>query len=106
MLNTPIFDIVHTPSISKAYQTGLTRSAAVSSAAAQAEGNNYDSVSISQEPEGSTRIQKDTVSRITHEIRTSTTTGRIQELRQAVADGTYCPDPARIAKCMLYHLEG
>ena len=106
MLNTPIFDIVHAPSVSKSYQTGLNRNTASGSAAVQENSNHYDSISISQNPEGSSRIQKDAVSRISYEIRTATTTGRIQELRQSVADGTYRPDPARIAKCMLFQLEG
>lgn len=48
----------------------------------------------------------DTVSRLSKEVRTATTTGRVQELRQAVSSGTYTPDPAAIAKRMLFHLEG
>ena len=107
MLNTPIFDIVHAPSVTNPYsKTGLNRNAAVTSAAAQESGSNYDSVSISQNPEGTSLFQKEMVSRIASDIRTATTTGRIQELRQAVTDGVYHPDPAKIAKCMLFHLEG
>lgn len=48
----------------------------------------------------------DTVSRLSQEVRTATTTGRIQELRQAVSSGEYVPDPVEIAKRMLFHLEG
>lgn len=104
MLNTPIFDITHKANVAQAYQTGYSRGVASGSTAINhAEAASFDSVAISEEPAS---FQKEMVSRISHEIRTSTTTGRIQELRQAVADGTYKPDPARIARCMLYHLEG
>ena len=106
MLNTPIFDVVHSPSVVKTYQTGLGRSNAGSNTVNPENSSHFDSVLISEESEGSARIRKDTVSRLSSEIRTATTTGRIQELRQAVASGIYQPDPARIAKCMLFHLEG
>ena len=106
MMNTPIFDIVHTSSVVKPYQAGLNRSSAGSNTVNPDNGCNFDSVLISEKSEGSGRICKDMVSKISNEIRTATTTGRIQELHQAVVSGTYRPDPARIAKCILYHLEG
>lgn len=65
----------------------------------------YDSLTISAAPTGESRFQKELVSRISHEIRTSTTTGDIQMLRNQVASGTYQVDPSAIAARMLYLAE-
>ncbi len=45
------------------------------------------------------------VSRLSHEVRTATTTGDIQELRRAVSSGEYTPDPMAIAGRMLFLAE-
>lgn len=66
---------------------------------------NCDSSSFSAVTDPGSRFQMDRVSRLSQEIRTSTTTGRIQELRQSVASGEYQPDPAEIAKRLLFFLE-
>ena len=66
----------------------------------------YDSSSFSSVMDAASRSQRDAVSRISNEVRTATTTGRIQELRQAVSSGNYQPDPAEIAKRMLLLAEG
>ncbi|NCE65506.1 flagellar biosynthesis anti-sigma factor FlgM [Pseudoflavonifractor sp. 524-17] len=44
----------------------------------------------------------DMVSRLSQEVRTATTTGDIQALRQAVASGAYKPDPMAIAARILF----
>ncbi len=67
--------------------------------------SNYDSSSFSAVTVSYNRFQMDVVSRLSREVRTATTTGRIQELRQAVASGEYHPDAAEIAKRMLFHVE-
>lgn len=67
--------------------------------------SNYDSSSFSTVTDSNNRFQMDVVSRLSREVRTATTTGRIQELRQAVASGEYHPDAAEIAKRMLFHVE-
>ncbi len=46
------------------------------------------------------------VSRLSQEVRTSTTTGDIAALRQQVASGTYTPDPMAIAARILFLGEG
>ena len=65
----------------------------------------YDSSSFSTAPSSTSRFQMDMVSRISQEVRTSTTTGRVQELRQAVSSHTYQPDAAEIAKRLLFLAE-
>lgn len=60
----------------------------------------YDSLTLSGN-EGASRFQKDLLSRISQEVRTATTTGDIQALRQAVSEGTYTPDPMAIAAGMM-----
>lgn len=67
--------------------------------------NNYDSITISPAPTGEDRFQMDLVSRLSNEIRTNTTTGDIQSLREQVAAGTYQVDASAIAARML-HLAG
>lgn len=67
---------------------------------------NYDSSFFSAMTSEKSRIHMDTVSRLSQEVRTATTTGRVQELRQAVSSGAYTPDPAEIAKRILLCAEG
>ncbi len=62
----------------------------------------YDSVSISPAPTGDSRFHREVVSRLSKEIRTATTTGDIQALRQQVASGQYTPDPMAIAARILF----
>lgn len=63
----------------------------------------YDCVSISSTPKGGrSRFHMDMVSRLSKEVRTTTTTGDIQALRQEVASGRYVPDPMAIASRMLF----
>ena len=62
----------------------------------------YDSVDFSSALAEEDAIQKNMVSRISQDIRTATTTGDIQTLKQAVAAGEYVPNPMKIAdKIML-----
>ena len=66
----------------------------------------YDSSSLSTVADAASRAQLDAVSRISNDVRTATTTGRIQELRQAVSSGNYQTDPVEIAKRMMLLVEG
>lgn len=45
------------------------------------------------------------VGRLSQEVRTATTTGDIQALRQSVASGEYTPNPMAIAGRMLFLTE-
>ena len=65
----------------------------------------YDSSSFTAVSDTRERFRREMVSRLSQEVRTTTTTGRIQELRQAVSAGEYHPDAAEIAKKLLFHLE-
>ena len=67
--------------------------------------SNYDSVTLSAPSQGS-RFHMGLVSRLSQEVRTSTTTGDIAALRQQVASGTYTPDPMAIAARILFLGEG
>lgn len=61
----------------------------------------YDQFALSAEPEGEGRFRMDLVSRLSQEVRASTTTGEIQELRRQVQSTEYRPDAADIAARML-----
>lgn len=54
---------------------------------------------------GKNTFQMDTVSRLSQEVRTATTTGDIQALRQEVSAGEYVPDPMAIAGRILFLVE-
>lgn len=62
-----------------------------------ANGRNYDSVSLS----GGGSAFFDMVSRLSQDVRTSTTTGDIQALRQQVSNGEYKVDAMSLAARML-----
>lgn len=68
---------------------------------AVADRSSYDSVVLSATREDS-RFHMDLVSRLSQEVRTATTTGDIQALRQQVASGQYTPDPMAIAARMMF----
>lgn len=86
---------------SKAYYPTLKRGAFTSSALE----HKYDSATFSPLPEGKSAFQMQLVSRLSQEVRTATTTGDIQSLRQAVSSGEYTPDPMAIAGRMLFLAE-
>lgn len=66
--------------------------------------NKYDSVILS----GSAQDNRfmGLVSKISHEVRTATTTGDVASLRQQVAEHSYTPDPMSIAARILRLGEG
>lgn len=65
-------------------------------------GHHYDSVTLSSTLEGESAFRLSLAGQLSQEIRTATTTGDIQKLRQAVASGEYKPDPMAIAGKMLF----
>ncbi len=65
----------------------------------------FDSFELSMKASKEQSIQKELVGQISQEVRATTTIGDIEALRQAVADGTYTPDPFRIAEKMLFLVE-
>ena len=85
----------------KAYQISPTQNHITSPSST----SQYDSSSFSTISDEARRFHMDTVGRLTQEVRTATTTGKIQELRKAVTSGEYVPDPAEIAKRMLFFPE-
>ena len=62
--------------------------------------NNYDSVTLSAPSQGS-RFHMGLVSRLSQEVRTATTTGTVNALREQVQAGTYKVDAGAIARKML-----
>ena len=64
--------------------------------------HSYDSMTLSAAPAGQSRFQLELVSRLSQDVRTAVTTGDIQALRAAVSSGQYAPDPAAIARRMLF----
>ena len=79
---------------SKSYYSTLRRGSSAQSAVE----HKYD-------PEGRSAFQMQLVSRLSQEVRTATTTGDIQALRQSVSTGEYTPDPMAIAGRMLFLTE-
>lgn len=102
VLSTPSSGGIKPFSVSKKYYTNQNHGSAVGTAASPV----YDSSSFSTVSDAGSRFQMDMVSRLSQEVRASTTTGKVQDLRQAVSSGAYQPDPVEIAKRLLFHLEG
>ena len=86
---------------SKAYYSTPRRGVSAQSAV----GHKYDSATFSPLPEGRSAFHMQLVSRLSQEVRTATTTGDIQTLRQSVSSGEDTPDPAAIAGRMLFLTE-
>lgn len=64
-------------------------------------GRSYDRFQQTTAWSGHERFQKELAGRISQEVRTSVTTGDIQELRRQVWEGEYAPDPSEIAARIL-----
>lgn len=65
----------------------------------------FDSVELSADSNNAIAVPKELVGQISQEVRATTTIGDIEALRQAVANGTYKPDPFKIAGKMLFLVE-
>lgn len=65
----------------------------------------FDSVELSADTNRAIAVPKGLVGQISQEVRATTTIGDIEALRKAVADGTYVPDPMKIAERMLFLVE-
>lgn len=89
----------------KVYRSKAEREGRTQAASSSLGHDSYDSVTLSQ-PSQNNRFHMDLVSRLSQEVRTSTTTGDIAKLRQQVASGEYTPDPMSIAARMLFLGEG
>ncbi|MCI2106688.1 MAG: flagellar biosynthesis anti-sigma factor FlgM [Intestinimonas sp.] len=68
-----------------------------------AEGS-FDQVNISQNLSSETQFQKELTARVVRDIRSTTSTGAIQQVREQLQAGTYRPDPNKIAAAIM--LEG
>lgn len=93
MLTSSGYGAISPISPAKVYHTTTEREARAQTVST----HNYDSVTFSSRPKGESRFHMDLVSRLSHEVRTATTTGDIQSLRAAVSSGTYTPNPEGIA---------
>ena len=101
MLRTSRPDGVNGYSVTKTYHANSNPAPAAATAAAP----NYDSSSFAPVTDEQSRFHMELVSRLSQEVRTATTTGKIQELRQAVLNNEYVPDPSEIAKRILLLVE-
>lgn len=64
-------------------------------------GSNFDYVNISQNPSESLKFQRELTARLVQDVRTASSTGAIQQLREQVRSGTYQIDPESLADAML-----
>ena len=83
---------------SSAYHLNPEREAA----GIKARGHTYDQITLSTDIKRESAFQMELISRLSQEVRTATTTGDIQALRQLVSSGQYQPDPMAIAARMLF----
>lgn len=95
MITTSGPDFIHPSKLSGASIVNGRREAAQQSVSC----GKRDSISLSSEHKDSFHMEL--VSRLSHEVRTMTTTGDIQALKLAVSSGNYHPNPALIAARMI-----
>lgn len=82
------------------YRTGLERENRTRGCGESS--NKFDSVTLSAPPTGEGRFHMALVGRLSQEVRTTTTTGDINALRQQVAEHRYVPDPTAIARRIMF----
>ncbi len=66
------------------------------------QGHRYDCITLSSAPTGDSRVHMELVSRLSNEVRTTTTTGDIQALKTQLSTGQYQPDPMAIAARIMF----
>jgi negative regulator of flagellin synthesis FlgM len=97
MLTSSDFDPVSPVSRKKTYHVNFDHETASRSVATP----KFDSVTLSEQTEEG-QFHRALVSRLSGEVRTATSTGDIQRLRQEVAEDRYQPDADRIASNILF----
>ena len=89
------------------FQNNTTRLAAVSGGKrAGRQGSRYDHISLSAPAELEKQDFQKAVAMLSHQVRTNTSTGKIQELHRLVSSGEYRVDPREVAARMLLLEEG
>lgn len=73
---------------------------------ARRQGGRYDNCTLSAGTEGASGGFLDAVAALSYQVRTNTTTGKIQELRSQVRSGEYQVSPREVAARMLLMEEG
>ena len=101
VLTSPSYSAISPVAMPKVYGAKAGRGAR---AQVSAGSGNYDSVTLSSPWQDNQFMSL--VSKLSQEVRTTTTTGDITALRQQVADHTYTPDPSAIAARILLLGEG
>lgn len=99
MLTPSAYSAINSIGPAKVYRTNAERE--IRARASTGTGS-YDSVTLSSAATGESRFRMQLVGRLTQEVRTATTTGDINALRQQVASGQYTPDPAAIARRIMF----
>lgn len=98
------------PSAAVSSGNNVTRAYRYNAQATKTQGDSfqasYDSASFSAALKGEEAVRANMVGRLTQEVRASTTTGTVQELRRAVAADEYVPNPMAIAGKILFMSEG
>lgn len=81
-------------------QSAQSRAVCTGRKTTQTSGGRYDQVSLTREGAGDSRFLREAAS-LSRQVRTTNTTGKIQELRRQVASGAYQPDARETARRML-----
>ena len=88
-------------SVQSAYMPAASQVPARYPGKARGTGNSFDQISISRNVSQESQFQRELTARIVGEVRTSTGSGRIRQLREQIQAGTYQVDVSAIASAML-----
>lgn len=100
MLSPSAYTAVSSVGPAKVYRANMEREDRIRAAADTHGSEKYDSVTLSAPSQSKFHLAL--VGRLTQEVRTATTTGDIAALRRQVAEHQYTPDPAAIARRIMF----
>ena len=102
MLTPSSYSAISSVGPAKVYRANTEREKRLQAASMSRGSEKFDSVTLSSAPSDRSPFHMQLVGRLSQEVRTATTTGDINALRQQVAEHRYVPDPAAIARRIMF----
>lgn len=102
MLTPSSYSAISSVGPANVYRANAEREKRLQAASTSRSCENFDSVTLSSAPADRSPFHMQLVGRLSQEVRTATTTGDINALRQQVSEHRYIPDPAAIARRILF----
>lgn len=105
MLTPSSYNAISSLGPTNVYRTNTEREKRLQAASMSRSSEKFDSVTLSSAASDRSPFHMQLVGRLSQEVRTATTTGDINTLRQEVSEHRYTPDPAAIARRIMFLTE-